>query len=325
MSACAEKGLSMSILLVLLLLLLVPVPGEAVTLSWDYGTITAPRRATAQKPQQTKPTAAPVSAPGDTFVVARSLNGGSWGDIGTVPLRLGTNITYEDTTLPAARPVVVRYRVRVKAAAGDSKDSNWATITLGGLPRLPVSALTAVAVDSEETVDENAKKEMAVDGRTSTFWTTAWPAPPGPSHPHWIVLDLGQPMMTDGLSYARRTDAYLNGTIAQFEIALSLDRSTWPAPVQKGTWTWSGQAEEFSRWAPTQARYVRLRALSEVNGGPWTSAAEVGVFAGPVVEPPPVQPPVQPPDLPTPGVAWTCTVEMPTPTTRIMNCEQKAP
>jgi F5/8 type C domain len=319
----------MSILLVLLLLLLVPVHSEAVTLSWDYGTITAPRRATAQKPQQAKPTAAPAIAPGDTFVVARSLNGGSWGDIGTVPLRLGTNITYEDTTLPAARPVVVRYRVRVKAAAGDSKDSDWATITLGGLPRLPVSALTAVAVDSEETVKETAKKEMVVDGRTNTYWHTAWPAPPGPSHPHWIILDLGQPMLTDGISYARRTDASTNGIMTQFEVALSLDGSTWPAPVHKGTWTWARQPEEFSRWAPTQARYVRLRALSEVNGGPWTSAAELGVFAGPVVEPPPVQPPVEPPveppDLPTPGVAWTCTVEMPNPTTRIMHCEQKVP
>jgi hypothetical protein len=65
---------------------------------------------------------------------------------------------------------------------------------------------------------------------------------------------------------------------------------------------------------------VRLRALSEVNGKAWTSATEVGVFAGPVVAPP-----VEPPDLPTPGAAWTCTVEMPTPTTRIMHCDQKAP
>jgi F5/8 type C domain len=306
----------MCLLLVLALFLVVPLHVEAVTLSWDYVTMTELPRAQAQRPRPAKPTVAAVIAPGDTFVVARSLNGGSWGDIGTVPLRLGTNITYEDTTLPAARPVVVRYRVRVKAAAGDSKDSTWATITLGGLPRLPVSAFTAVAVDAEETVKENAKKDMAVDGRTSTYWHTAWPAPPGSSHPHWIVLDLGQVMMTDGLSYARRTDASTNGIITQFEVALSLDGSTWPAPVQQDTWTWSGQPEEFIRWAPTQARYVRLRALGEVSGGPWTSAAELGVFAMPVEEPP---------DLPTPGVAWICTVEMPTSTTRIMHCEQKAP
>src|SRR4030095_3176283 len=102
MSACAEKGLSMYLLLVLALLLLMPVHGEAVTLSWNYGTTPALRGATTQKPPQAKPTAAPVMAPGDTFVVARSLNGGSWGDIGTVPLRLGTNNNYEDTTLPAS-------------------------------------------------------------------------------------------------------------------------------------------------------------------------------------------------------------------------------
>jgi hypothetical protein len=38
-------------------------------------------------------------------------------------------------------------------------------------------------------------------------------------------------------------------------------------------------AQQLKLANPASGRYVRIRALSEVNGGPWASIAEIG-FAG---------------------------------------------
>ena len=88
-------------------------------------------------------------------------------------------------------------------------------------------------------------------------------------------------MSVDGLAYLPRQDASRNGLIGEYDVAVSADNKTWSAPVAKGTWTWGPlPLEQYVRWPAVKARYVKLTARTEVSGGPWTSAAELGVYAG---------------------------------------------
>jgi lysophospholipase L1-like esterase len=65
--------------------------------------------------------------------------------------------------------------------------------------------------------------------------------------------------------------------IAQYEFYVSADGSTWGTPLATGTFAKSKTEKEIL-FPDKPGRYVRLRALSEVNGNPWTSAAEIKVL-----------------------------------------------
>jgi hypothetical protein len=156
--------------------------------------------------------------------------------------------------------------------------------------------------DSQETVGESSPATNAVDGKPSTIWHTQYEGA-NPSPPHWVVLDLGQSMSIDGLAYLPRQDRNVNGTIELYEVAVSPDR-TFGAPVAQGTWTWTGKAEQFVRFAATQGRFVKLTSRREVGKNPWTSAAEIGVYASPFLGPP----------------SWSCVTTQPFPKTMVITC-----
>jgi F5/8 type C domain len=237
-------------------------------------------------------------------VVRRSLDGTSWADVGTLPGQSGTDIRFTDTTLPTpATSLVVQYQVLAQTDTTLSAPSNTASVTLGGQPRLPATALTVVAWDSQETEGELYSATNAVDGKPHTIWHTPWRGA-NPPPPHWVVLDLGQSMSIDGLSYLPRQDSYVNGTIAQYEVAVSPDRTTWGVPVAQGTWPGTEKAEQFVRFAATQGQFVKLTSHREVGNNPWTSAAEIGVYASPLVGP-------------LPG---SCVTTQPDPKTLVITC-----
>jgi len=241
--------------------------------------------------------------------VRRSLDGTNWVEVGTLPGQRGTNFHFTDMTLPTP-PLVVQYQVLAQLDTTRSAPSNTLSVTLGGQPRLPTTALTVVESDSQETVADRGFATNAADGKNDTFWHTRWQKvhendPPIPQQPHWIVLDLGQPLIIDGLAYLPRQDTPVNGTIAQYEVAVSLDRATW-APVAQGTWSWVGteKTEQFVRFAATLGQFVKLTSLREVGNNPWTSAAELGVYAVPLLGPPP----------------WSCGTTQPSPKTLVSTC-----
>nr|MDT0662359.1 PQQ-dependent sugar dehydrogenase [Micromonospora sp. DSM 115978] len=144
--------------------------------------------------------------------------------------------------------------------------------------RLPPTALAVTGVDSEETAGENGRGTNAVDGNPATIWHTQWQAA-DPVHPHWIVLDLGADHDVNRLYYLPRQNMP-NGRITGFEVHVSSDGATWGSPVASGTFP-ASTAEQNVLIPATTARYVRLTALGEVNGNPWTSVAELGVGAEP--------------------------------------------
>lgn len=144
----------------------------------------------------------------------------------------------------------------------------------GGSNRLPQSQLSVRYADSQETVGESAPASNVLDGNASTIWHTKWSGTPAPM-PHEIQLDLGGSYSVTNLYYLPR-QTQTNGRIGQYEVYVSADGTNWGTAVATGTFP-NTTAEQTVTFAGKTGRYVRLRALSEVNANPWTSVAELNV------------------------------------------------
>ena len=142
---------------------------------------------------------------------------------------------------------------------------------------VPQKAWKLVYADSYQYGNEPAK---AFDGNPTTIWHTAWGASE-PQPPHEIQIDMGEQFLLSKLTYVPRTDQS-NGRIKEYEVYVSDDKTNWGTAVATGSWE-NSAAPKTIQFTPTTGRYFRLRALSEVNGSAWTSAAEINVVGCRVV------------------------------------------
>jgi hypothetical protein len=136
--------------------------------------------------------------------------------------------------------------------------------------------LKVVKVDSEETAGGDNKGVNAADGNPDTFWHTQWQGGQ-PAHPHEIILQLDPPHDIGGLSYLPRQDGSRNGQIRDYEIYVSGDGREFGKPVKQGAFS-HGKGTKFTLFDAKKCAFVKLVALSAVDGGPFTSAAEFGVI-----------------------------------------------
>jgi len=135
--------------------------------------------------------------------------------------------------------------------------------------------LTVVKVDSEETVGENGHGTNAVDGNPDTFWHTQW-QDASPEHPHEIIIELTPPSVIKGFTYLPRQDDSDNGSIKDYEFYVSNDGDDFGQPVVKGAFG-TGKDKKTVTFDPVKCRFIKLKALSEINDAAWTSAAEIDV------------------------------------------------
>ncbi len=129
-------------------------------------------------------------------------------------------------------------------------------------------------VDSEE-LGFPGKAVMAFDGDYSTIWHTRWSSGTDP-YPHEIQVDMGQPYLVSQFVYYARQDGP-NGRIKDYELYLTMDTLDWGEPVSTGEWTNTAAPQVIDLQPGVAGQYFKLVALSEVNGGPWASAAEFTV------------------------------------------------
>ena len=141
---------------------------------------------------------------------------------------------------------------------------------------IPKSGWSLKYTDSQELVGENGAAVNGFDGTTATIWHTQW-LTTNPPPPHEIQIDLGLVYSIDGFRYLPRQDTGVNGRIGQYEFYVSSDGLSWDTPVATGSFDNSATEKEVTFTAKS-GRYVRLRALTEVNGNPWTSMAELSVI-----------------------------------------------
>lgn len=131
-------------------------------------------------------------------------------------------------------------------------------------------------VDSEETAREDGAAINALDGDPATFWHTTW-SPTATSYPHEIQVTLGATQTINGIRYLPRQDGSVNGTIAKYAIYVSTDGVNWGDAVAQGTFT-KDTTEKEVLFPATNGKFVRLVALSEINGKAWTSMAELNIL-----------------------------------------------
>lgn len=149
------------------------------------------------------------------------------------------------------------------------------TLASGVVPR---AAWRLIYVDSQELTAENGAAVNAFDGDPATIWHSKW-YPSSDPLPHEIQIDLGATYAVSGFRYLPRPRGS-NGRIAAWEFYVATTAGNWGTPAATGTFANSGTEKESGFTART-GRYVRLRALSEVNGNPWTSMAELTVLGSP--------------------------------------------
>lgn len=142
---------------------------------------------------------------------------------------------------------------------------------------IPQTNWKLLHVSSQEPGQENLATN-AFDGKPDTMWVTRWTNPGNNDHyPHQLDIDLGAEFAISGFTYLPRQDGNENGRIKVFEFYVSPDGQNWGAAVVNGTWA-NDASEKRETFPSKQGRYVRLEALSEVNGNIYASAAEINVF-----------------------------------------------
>jgi hypothetical protein len=145
---------------------------------------------------------------------------------------------------------------------------------------IPQTGWSLISADSQETSAENGKATNAFDGSTSTFWHTQYTGGATP-YPHEIQIDLGATYALDGFRYVPRQDGNTHGMVASWQFYASTDKTNWGTAVASGVFGSDGDtSEERVMFTRTTARYVRFVALSEINGNPWASVAELRMVGG---------------------------------------------
>lgn len=135
--------------------------------------------------------------------------------------------------------------------------------------------LKVVKADSEETSGENGKAANAVDGNTNTIWHTQW-QDDSPTCPHEIIIELSEAVGINGFTYLPRQDESDHGGIKAYEFYVSDDGKEFGTAVKTGEFT-ANKEKKTVMFDGKKCRFIKLRAVSEINGEPWTSAAEIGI------------------------------------------------
>jgi len=116
----------------------------------------------------------------------------------------------------------------------------------------------------------------AIDRNPDTIWHTSWEPSPEP-HPHECVIELEESLPIAGLSVLPRQDM-ANGRIGRFEVYVSDSTGNWGQPAVIGTWANGSTLQKALFGRPVTGRFVKLVALSEVNGSAYTSIAEIDLL-----------------------------------------------
>jgi endo-alpha-N-acetylgalactosaminidase len=211
------------------------------------------------------------------YEVYASLDASDWG----TAVATGTfadRASAQDVTFAAKHARYVRLRALSEAAG--QPFTSVAELNVFGQPLavaavIPQEGWRLEYVDSQNTASGDVAAN-AFDGNPATIWHSQW-SNGQPPPPHEIQIDLGSTHAVSGFRYLPRQDGSANGRIGRYEFYVSQDGRTWGSPIATGTFPDTSTEQEVAV-APVSGRYVRLRALTETGGRPFTSIAELNVL-----------------------------------------------
>ena len=128
---------------------------------------------------------------------------------------------------------------------------------------------------SSENVSNSKFARNVIDSNANTIWHSQF-SPEIKKHPHELIIDLGREFTLTGFRLLARQDAGWNGTLKDIEITVANNPKTFGPPTLKATLKKTKSTQDL-KCAALKGRFIRIRALSEINGGPWASLAEFGV------------------------------------------------
>ena len=142
---------------------------------------------------------------------------------------------------------------------------------------IPAKKMKLVSFSSENTSNRRLAKYV-IDGDSRTIWHTRW-SDRTEKHPHQLVIDLGAKYQVSGVRYLVRQDGGWNGAFADVEVYISNDAEKFDSkPNAVGKFKKDKKPQSINFEKSKEGRYLKIKILSEVNGGTWASAAEIGVI-----------------------------------------------
>ncbi len=194
------------------------------------------------------------------------------------PAKKGTLERGKEKKTVTFQPTQCRF-IKLRALS-EINDQPWTSAAEFGVVEASQASskpsLRVVKVDSEETSAEDGKGANAVDRKPDTMWHTQW-QDANPEHPHEIIIELTPAGRIKGFTYLPRQDDIENGTIKDYEFYVSQDGKDFGQPVKKGAFQ-AGKDKKTVTFEPQRCQFIKVKALSEINDQPWTSAAEIDVI-----------------------------------------------
>lgn len=142
---------------------------------------------------------------------------------------------------------------------------------------IPSEKMKLVSFSSENTSNRRLAK-YAIDGDPRTIWHTRW-SDRTEKHPHQLVIDLGAKYQVSGVRYLVRQDGGWNGSFADVEVYISNNAEQFDSkPNGLGKFKKDKKSQSINFEKSKEGRYLKINILSEVNGGTWAAAAEIGVI-----------------------------------------------
>lgn len=130
---------------------------------------------------------------------------------------------------------------------------------------------------SSENYLNDRMAEYAIDGKIHTVWHSRFSKDLA-SHPHELVIDLGEERVVSAIHYLPRQDASWNGVFGETEFYLSGDADDFAGdPVASVSFGKDRKAQTARLDNAEKGRFLLVRSLSEINGRAFASAAEIGV------------------------------------------------
>jgi hypothetical protein len=198
-------------------------------------------------------------------------NGCTLPSAGPTPSQLVFSVQPQTTPVGQTLPAI---QVQLQDSSGNLISSATNVVMIALTPAtaiVPFGSTSVVFVDSQNTGYDGPR---AVDNNPATFWHTDFSVS-SPPPPHEIQVNLGADYALTGMTYLPRPSAGGdNGNIGQYEVYTSLNGSTWGTAAATGTWP-NDFTEKTVTFSERQGHYLRLRALTAANAGPYTAAAEL--------------------------------------------------